>query len=188
MFNLEAETEEQALESIKTLLYEKEEKAKELEIQLEALTVQFAELKAQVEAYAKEIEQLKLENQTLKKYETEVEGFKSELKERIIKYGIKTQGNVFPVESFSKFLETLTIDELKKISKDFEEQFKAKFNGVRVTEGDFKKEIDYVPDPEVEPELFNEFIAEKAKEYAKATGLSIKEATIEMYKKYMNKE
>ena len=185
LLELQIDSEDNVEEIILSKLQETLQKNKDLELQVETLSSVIAELKAKVEESEKELEQLKVENQKLKVYETEIEGYKAYLKEKIINYGIKAQGNMFPVETFKKFVETLSVDELKKVAEDFEKQFKAKFAGARVTDPKVEKNEEYVPDPEVEPQEFNKFIAEKALEYAKVSGLSIKEATIEMYKKYL---
>jgi hypothetical protein len=89
---------------------------------------------------------------------------------------------------FEKFLGTLSVDELKEVIKNFNEEFAAKFDGLGFAKGiedsDSKANKEFTRDDfETEAE-FRDFIADKAVEYASENKVSLSEATKLMYEKY----
>ena len=169
------------------------ELAKKVE-EIESLNNTISELKETLTAKDSEIAELKdsiskleEENQKLKVNEELVNTYKNDLKNEIIELGIRSQGNAFNKSLFEKFLDTLSIDELKEVKEGFDEAVIEKYSGVRTTQTKVRDKNDnkelYKDDFETEEE-FREYIAGLATEYAVENNISLKEATKIMYEKY----
>ena len=169
------------------------ELAKKVE-EIELLNNTINELKETLAAKDNEIAELKdsiskleEENQKLKVNEELVNTYKNDLKNEIIELGIRSQGNAFNKSLFEKFLDTLSIDELKEVKEGFNKAVIEKYSGVRTTQTKVRDKNDnkelYRDDFETEEE-FREYIAGLATEYAAENNVSLKEATKIMYEKY----
>lgn len=115
------------------------------------------------------------------------ETYRKDLITQALEAGVRSQGNAFPSEMYEKFLETLSVDDLKVVIKQFNEEVASKFVGAGFAEGidgskDKEKELSR-DDFESEVE-FRDFIADKAVEYASESKVSLAEATKSMYEKY----
>jgi hypothetical protein len=137
------------------------------------------------------IEELTRANEELAAKAGLADTYRNELIEQTLDMGVRVHGNSFNRELFSKFLSTLSIDEIKGALNSFTQEVQERFAGARVSEpnkdafsvgarrnaepsrADFADEVE-----------FRNFIAEKAQEYAKANGVSLKEATKLMFAKY----
>lgn len=146
-----------------------------------------AELKNEISELSEKVTNLTKLNEELKANEELVETYKKDLKEEIIELGIRAEGNAFNKTLYERFLDTLSIEELKEVREGFNEEVKNKFAGVRTTQTkvrDKNKDTElYKEDFETEEE-FREYIAELAEKYAKENNVSIKDATKLMYAKY----
>ena len=136
------------------------------------------------------ITELTKKNEELLEKAELAETYRKDLINKALEAGIRAQGNVFPKDMFEKFLNTLTIDEIKKVIDDFNAEFNSKFEGARVTESkssekrfSSEKEPTSKDDFESEEE-FRNYIADKAVEYARENKVSIKEATKILYSKF----
>lgn len=148
---------------------------------------EIAELKNEISELSEKVTNLTKLNEELKANEELVETYKKDLKEEIIELGIRAEGNAFNKTLYERFLDTLSIEELKEVREGFNEEVKNKFAGVRTTQTkvrDKNKDTElYKEDFETEEE-FREYIAELAEKYAKENNVSIKDATKLMYAKY----
>lgn len=146
-----------------------------------------SELKDKITELNEEITNLTQLNEELKQNAELIEVYKKDLKDEILELGVRSQGNAFNKTLFERFLDTLSIEELKEVRESFDEEVKTKFSNVRVSQTkvkDKKKDGElYREDFETEEE-FRAYIADLAKRYAKENNVSIKEATKLMYEKY----
>lgn len=146
-----------------------------------------SELKDKITELNEEIANLTQLNEELKQNAELIEVYKKDLKDEILELGVRSQGNAFNKTLFERFLDTLSIEELKEVRESFDEEVKTKFSNVRVSQTkvkDKKKDGElYREDFETEEE-FRAYIADLAKRYAKENNVSIKEATKLMYGKY----
>jgi len=146
-----------------------------------------SELKDEITELNEKITNLTQLNEELKQNAELIEVYKKDLKDEILELGVRSQGNAFNKTLFERFLDTLSIEELKEVRESFDEEVKTKFSNVRVSQTkakDKKKDGElYREDFETEEE-FRVYIAGLAKRYAKENNVSIKEATKLMYGKY----
>lgn len=146
-----------------------------------------SELKDEITKLNEEITNLTQLNEELKQNAELIEVYKKDLKDEILELGVRSQGNAFNKTLFERFLDTLSIEELKEVRESFDEEVKTKFSNVRVSQTkvkDKKKDGElYREDFETEEE-FRAYIAGLAERYAKENNVSIKEATKLMYGKY----
>ena len=195
----------QSEDELRVKLSEDENKAieleeKEIELaqkseEVEALTSENIQLQENLTAKEEEISKLEKDiadlvmlNEELKANEELIETYKNDLKGEIIELGVRTQGNAFNKTLFEKFLNTLSIEELKEVKEGFNEEVLNKFSGVKTTQtkvANKKKGSEelYKEDFETEVE-FREYIADLAQKYAEENKISIKDATKVMYEKY----
>ena len=104
----------------------------------------------------------------------------------IVALGVKAQGNLFPVDSYNKFLNTLAFAELLDIKNSFNVSVDEKFNKVTVDTSLSKEGSDdylYAKNFETDTEFTNA-IADKAVELAKESGGKVSEIQKELYNKY----
>lgn len=154
---------------------------------LAAKDEEITQLKDEVNILNEKVTNLTKENEELKVNAELVEVYKKDLKEEILELGVRAQGNAFDKALFERFLDTLSIEELKQVRNSFNDQVNAKFTGVRTTQPkvvdkNSSKEL-YKEDFETEEE-FRDYIAGLAEKYAAENKVSIKEATKILYKKY----
>lgn len=146
-----------------------------------------SELKDEITELNEEITNLTQLNEELKQNAELIEVYKKDLKDEILELGVRSQGNAFNKTLFERFLDTLSIEELKEVRESFDEEVKTKFSNVRVSQTkvkDKKKDGElYREDFETEEE-FRVYIADLAERYAKENNVSLKEATKLMYEKY----
>ena len=146
-----------------------------------------SELKDEITELNEEITNLTQLNEELKQNAELIEVYKKDLKDEILELGVRSQGNAFNKTLFERFLDTLSIEELKEVRESFDEEVKTKFSNVRVSQTkvkDKKKDGElYREDLETEEE-FRVYIADLAERYAKENNVSLKEATKLMYEKY----
>lgn len=200
-FGIEVSSEEELISKLSELGLELSKVKEELAAKESELSAKNTELETANSELAKAVaenEQLKtdlankdVEIAELNKKAEIVETYRQELTDKALNLGVKLQGNAFQRELFSKFLETLSLDEIKNVVSGFEAEVRNKFAGVRVSEGEDRSltnRVSDVPDKDENPAEFSAYVAEKAIEYAKEHGISISEATKLMYKKYSNKD
>lgn len=162
--------------------------------EINKLNEQITKLKEDLTLRDKEVEELKENvknltqlNEELKVNKELVETYMEDLKKEIIELGIRSHGNAFNKTLFEKFLNTLSIEELKEVREGFNEEVLNKFSNVRTTQTKVKEKKDtgelYKDDFETEEE-FREYIAELAQKYSEEKGMSLVDATRIMYDKY----
>ncbi|GEA16749.1 hypothetical protein E308F_29950 [Moorella sp. E308F] len=186
-FGIQAETKEQL---------ETELAAKVADDKVVSLETELAQVKTELETIKEElvkkdeiITELMKANEELTEKAGLVETYRIDLINKALELGVRAQGNAFQTELFKKFLNTLSIDEIKEVIKGFEAEVAAKFEGARFTVPSDRtirarnNEPSSRDDFETEEE-FRTFVAEKAVEYAKANNVSLGEATKLMYKKF----
>ncbi len=186
-FGIQAETKEQL---------ETELAAKVADDKVVSLETELAQVKTELETIKEElvkkdeiIAELMKANEELTEKAGLVETYRTDLINKALELGVRAQGNAFQTELFKKFLNTLSIDEIKEVIKGFEAEVAAKFEGARFTVPSDRtirvrnNEPSSRDDFETEEE-FRAFVAEKAVEYAKANNVSLGEATKLMYKKF----
>jgi hypothetical protein len=121
----------------------------------------------------------------------EVNMFKKEMVDEVVKLGIRLQGNYFPVKSFSKFLETLSYSELRDIKAEFSKGSDLRYSK-RVSE--VKNTTTKDSELKLHESLFEDHyewrneIAKEARKLSKDTGKSVVDIQNELYTKYSNKE
>lgn len=170
-----------------------EKGAQELQAKVEGLESELQEAKTSIETKDATIADLETTNHELSKKAEDAETYREDLTARALELGVKLQGNAFPKDTFSKFLATLPTDELKKVVNDYDKSVKDKFEGVKTSttkepQKSFSdKEPTSVDDFDSEDE-FRNYIADKAVEYAKENGVSIREATSELMEKFKEVE
>lgn len=168
-----------------TELNELNVKVEELEGKLSAKDEEFNAKVEELSAKETEIEGLKVERDELLVKSELAETYRNDLTEKALGLGVRAQGNAFNKDMYSRFLGTLSVDEIKEVILGFEKEVDNKFEGARTSNpkaGKTEKEMT-VEDFETEVE-FRDFVADKASAYAKENGVSIGEATRLMMKKY----
>lgn len=195
-FGVKAETPEQlsvALQEAKDAqekLSAKETENAELQGQLEKANSDNEEMKGQLTTKDETIQELSVKNEELAEKAELGKAYREELTEKALEAGVRAQGNAFNKAMYSKFLGTLSVDEIKEFAKGFEAESQAKFSGAKTTatqepvadrlankepqgKEDFDNDVD-----------FRNFVADKAVAYSNENGVSLKEATKLMYEKY----
>ncbi len=117
------------------------------------------------------------------------ETYRADLITKTLEAGVRAQGNSFNQPLFSKFLETLSIDEIKGALAGFEAQVAERFAGARTSETNGGNGQRFSANPQSEAdfeseEAFRAHIAQEAATYAKENNLSIAVASKEVMKKY----
>lgn len=136
------------------------------------------------------IEELTKTNEDLSQKAGLVETYRGDLVKQALTLGVRAQGNAFKAELYERFLDTLSIDEIKGVVADLQSEVDAKFAGVRVSDSSdhsLERHLDKEPSTRADFEdegQFRAYVAEKAIEYSKEKGVSITDATKEMYRKY----
>lgn len=134
--------------------------------------------------------ELKATNEALLANKEMVENYRKDLTDEVLTLGVRVQGNLFNKDLYEKFLNTLTIDELKETKESFSKGVTEKFDGTRTTQPKVNSKENngelFRDDFETEEE-FRNYVSDKATEYSKVSGVSIKEATKEMYAKYIER-
>lgn len=138
------------------------------------------------------IEELEQANQELSLKAGVAETYRQDLVDETIKSGVRVFGNKFQAELFTKFLSTLSIDEVKAQNEAFKAQFSENFAGVRTTETQ-SPVADRLNAPQTKDDFesedeFRAFVADEAVKYAKENGVTISAATKLVYKKLTTKE
>lgn len=177
------------LTKVKEELSAKESELETTKNELATSTVELETVKEDLSKKDETITELEKANEELASKAEVADTYRSDLINETIELGIKANGNSFQKELFTKFLETLSLEEIKSARDGFKQDVDTKFAGARVSEGDnsledrLSKNDTEVPDKDDEIE-FRNFVAEKAMEYAKENKVSIGEATKLMFKKY----
>lgn len=166
--------------------------------EVEGLTAELATKAEEVEGLTAKlatseetISELTAKNEELTQKAEVAETYRQELCTKALETGVRAQGNAFNKTLYSKFLETLSIDEIKEVIEGFNGEVATKFSGTKVsgTQEPLKNRLNAEPtsrsDFETETE-FRAYVADKAMEFAKENGVSIKEATKAMYAKFTN--
>ncbi|WP_145052805.1 hypothetical protein [Paenibacillus xylanexedens] len=122
------------------------------------------------------------------------ETYRADLETETVEYAVRVMGNAVNTELFTKFLSTLSVDEVKSQLNSFKEQHNQNFSGSRQTQAQEPLKdrtangtATYLEDFESEDE-FRDYVADKATEYAKENGVTLAVATREMFAKYSTKE
>jgi hypothetical protein len=154
--------------------------------ELESISAELQSIKDELVTKDSEIETLTVTNSELQSKTEIVEAYRKDLVNETIEMGIRAQGNAFQKDLFEKFLDTLSIEEIKTVREGFDKEVKLKFAGVRTSNpaSQLNEKTDYVPSKDEEPEAFSAFIADKAMEYASEHSVSFKEASKIVYEKY----
>jgi hypothetical protein len=147
------------------------------------------ELTSKVSAHEATIAELEVTNSSLVEKAGVAETYRQDLLTRTIESGVRAHGNSFNAELYTKFLSTLSIDEIKGALASFEKEVADRFAGARISTanqnasnrntGEPTSHADFASEGE-----FRDFVSEKATEFAKETNVSIKVAMKEMMKKY----
>lgn len=201
-FGIKADSEE-ALQAALTAATDKSD----LEAQLAQATTDLGAANEQLANTATELEAVR--NESLTKDETiadleaanqeltakagVAETYRQDLTEETIQNGVRVLGNAFNTEMFTKFLSTLSIDEIKAQNDSFKAQFAENFAGVRTTETQAKAAGRLNTDPQSREDFeseeeFRSHVADEAIKYASNNGVSIVEATKAVFKKFTTKE
>lgn len=157
--------------------------------QLSAKEGELAETQSKLAEKDNEVAQLSAQVAELTAKAELADTFRNDLIEQTLSAGVKAQGNAFPREQFGKFLQTLSIDEIKQTKTQFESTFSANFeNAKRVTDGkqlsnEQKGEPKSRFDFETEQE-FRDHVGREAIKYARENNLSVDKATEILYNKY----
>jgi hypothetical protein len=137
------------------------------------------------------ISELEKANEQLTAKAGMAETYRKDLIDEAITFGVKVMGNKFNTDLFTKFLGTLSIDEIKEQREAFKEQFNTAYSGVRTAETQKPLEDRFTQQTEEDFETDIEFrnhVAAEALKYSKENGVSIVEATKFMFKKLTTKE
>jgi len=157
-------------------------------VELAAELAEANSAKAALETQAEELQSSLQAQIDALKAEAELGGeYRKDLIEQALEAGVRLQGNLFPSESYGKFLETLSVPELKEVIADFAKGFDEKFEGVQYSksgEPGQKDSRQYRQDFEDDTE-YRDYIAGLAPQYAAEQGVSLAEATKTLYAKYL---
>lgn len=181
---------ETELEANKVTIEELSSQVEEVQGSLNTVTEELEEVKVVKEELTATNEELKLVNEELLSNKELVENYRKDLTEEVLTLGVRSQGNLFNKELYTKFLNTLSIEEVKEIRGNFKVEVEDKFAGVKVTRTKVADKDDntemYRSDFETDVE-FRNHIADLALELTKKEDISITEATKAMYAKYTEK-
>lgn len=177
--------------------------SEELSAAKEELQAKKEELVAlQQQEYAEELTRIKEEKEQLAIEKTALEKMLEEFQEKADladeyrksllteakELAVRVNGNALDETLFVRFLESLSVAELKDTVQSLKQQVKDRYGYARVSKPKdvtAKHKTQLRDDFESEEE-FREFVAEKAQEYAKENQVPLSEATKLMYKKYAN--
>lgn len=190
-FNIKSDSVDELTASLTELVNkdaEKEAQVRELSKKLEEASAKLKEAEEQLAKKDETISELTRVNEELAQKAELANTYRKDLIDKALELGVRAQGNAFKADLFAKFLETLSVDEIKEVINGFEEEIKARFANARVSKPQDKSErLSAEPqsreDFETEEE-FRAFIAEEAQRYAKEHNVSITDATKLVYKKY----
>lgn len=163
--------------------------------EIENLTQELSKTKEELEKASSDlaskdetIAELEKANEELSKKAEVGETYRSDLINSTIELGVKAQGNAFQADLFTKFLSTLSIEEIKGVKDGFSKEVTTKFAGAKTTETEdlsLDKRVSEVPDKLENPTEYREFISRKAREYVvENPKTSIKDALSLMNEKY----
>lgn len=194
-FSIEGETPEaietalQALTDAQSELAQKEATFNE---QLAAETAKYQALEADLEAKDATIADLEATNSELTEKAGVADTYRQDLIDSTIAMGVRAHGNGFKVDLFTKFLSTLSLDEIKSQLSAFEGEVQERFGGSRQSgtgvkpraKGDELFREDFETDSE-----WGNYINDKVVAYMKENKeVSLGDATKLMVKKYSKKE
>ena len=149
------------------------------------LETEFNEQKAKLENELNEknaiIEKLEKENGELSEKAELAERYRKDLIEQALQAGIRCQGNAFPKDTFEKFLISLSVDEIKNIIKDFENQFNETFSPKRITQSSCDSNKKMTREDFETEEEFRAYVAEEALKFSREQKIDLKEATKQLY-------
>jgi hypothetical protein len=137
------------------------------------------------------IAELTVKNEELAEKAGIAETYQADLVTQTSEFAVRVFGNSFDAESFTAYLNTLSIDKVKAQLNAFKSQHEANYSQARTTE---TKQVDteLYQETQEDFESENEFrahVAEEAKKYAAANpGMTIREATTYVYSKLSKKE
>lgn len=162
----------------------------ELNAQLDNANSKLVEADEKLSAKDTIITELTAANEELTQKAGLVETYRNDLVQQALTLGVRAQGNAFKTDLYERFLATLSIDEIKEVVTDLQAEVDAKFEVIRVSdatdrslENRLNKQPSSKADFENEVE-FRAYVAEKASEYSEEKGVSLIDATKEMYRKY----
>jgi len=192
-FGLSLETEEELtvkLDEIQTEMATSKDELSNVQLQLdekniclEEKTTEIELLKGEVSIKDTTIEALTNENSELKKSEEIANTYRKDLVDSTIESGIRAFGNAFNAETFTKFLNTLSLEEIKTTRDGFETEVKTRFQGTRITDPVKPASNEQTTKEDFETEAeYRTYIADKAVIYARENEISILEATKILYK------
>jgi hypothetical protein len=194
-FGLNIETEEELtskLDEMQTEMATSKEELVNTQTQLEEKVIELTNKEAEFELLKGEvttkdiaIEALTTENTELKKSEEIANTYRNDLITSTIEAGVRAYGNAFQVETFTKFLNSISLDEIKATREGFNTEVASKFSGSRVstTRDLTSNPLTNKEDFETEEE-FRTHIADKAIVYARENEMSILEASKKLYKEF----
>jgi hypothetical protein len=110
--------------------------------------------------------------------------YRDDLVSKTLEMGVRLQGNVFDVEMFKKFLETLSVEEIKNTYDKFTQGVNVKYPDGRVTHSELKDKSEgkLTKDSFETEDEFRAYVADEAKKYAVENNVSLGEATKIVYK------
>lgn len=163
------------------------------------LTTDLATAKGETEAAVKlaadkeiTIGELTIANKELAEKAGVAETYTQDLITKALELGVRAQGNAFNTEMFTKFLGTLSIEDIKTVIAGFEAEVQTRFAGSRTTDATAPRrnlsgnEPTSREDFETEEEFRNQ-VADEATKLSAEKGISLKDATKEVYAKYTQK-
>lgn len=195
-FNIKAETEDE-LKTVLAAAVDKSALNAELaqaktdletaESELATKSVDLEAVNAELSKRDETIGELEKANEQLTAKAGMAETYRKDLIEETNTFGVKVMGNKFNVDLFTKYLSTLSIEEIKEQREAFKDQFNTAYAGVRTAEiqkpveDRFEQTSAEDFDSEVE---FRNHVASEALKYSRENGVSIVEATKLMFKKF----
>lgn len=171
------------------------EQVTELSTKVEELETVKTDMEESLSKKDETITELTVTNEQLTEKAELANTYRQDLTAKALETGVRAQGNAFQKPMFEKFLATLSIDEIKEVISGFENEVNEKFANARTTEPKnaeptrFAKESEPKFKGDFEDEnQFRAHVADEATKYAKENGVSLKEATKLMYKKFTTEE
>lgn len=110
------------------------------------LATKLAVATSELEKAQADIEAYKVENETLKEKATLADEYRSDLITETLAAGVKARGNAFSEERYGKYLETLSVADLKAEREAFQNEFSQGIEDARAT----KQELEDKTDDKVE--------------------------------------
>lgn len=149
---------------------------------------------AEIARLTEENEALKAEKEELTHQAEVAEEYKKDLITAALELGVAVNGNAFNQEVHQKLFDAMSTEELKEVVAAFKQQKVDKFAGASVAgeNRSIKSRVKdttamYRDDFDAEHE-YSEYVAQKAVDFAKEKGISLADATKEMYKKFLKEE